>query len=238
MKNSAALLADLFASWDVAQGQTVTAARKASMPGVSSLWNVQRLAITYLLEVERDLVAMEAAGDVVDHYRETLPAWYETVHSWNFSWQTAANGPVPAIDGRDLRLLYALAGQVDSLKLVPKLEVDQLSSLRANLNEAQSLIAAATPPTLDDSARRYLLGLVLEANRCLDEIELLGTATLRRVTFELGGGMVSVAEEATDANVERTWREKAKGVLVTWATLIPATAITTGVAEGIKAIGS
>jgi hypothetical protein len=238
VKNAAALLADLIASWDLKKGDVPATVRRESLAEAGGLWDVQKLAITYLLQIETDIDAMHAAGDEVTHYRQTLGSWYEAVHSWNAPWQDAAAGVMRAIDPRDLRLLYALAGQIDSLRLSPPVPTVQLPQLRVALTKAQELIAEAVPPVLDDAARRYLLGLVFEANRCIDEIELRGAASLRRVTFELGGAMTTIAEQATDENAKKAWREKAKGILIQWSGLVPVTAITTGVAEGIKAIGS
>ncbi|TFV53226.1 hypothetical protein [Blastococcus sp. TF02A-35] len=237
MTNAAGLLADLLEAWKIPAGQNARSARQKTA-GERGFWHQHRLAVGYLLQIERDLDAMEAAGDVVEHYRETLGDWTAAVFSYEYHWKSGQTQDVSLLDGRDMRLLRALAAQIDSINLAPTAAADELAQLRLKLGEARELIEAAGPPLLEAGARRYLLGLVFEADRCLDEIRTFGAATLRSVTFELGGAMHTVADHASDENDKKRWRERARGVLVEWAGLIPATAITTTVAEGIKAIGS
>lgn len=237
MPNAAYLLADLLEAWAIPASRSATTARQ-STSGDRGFWSQHRLAVAHLIQIERDLDAMEAAGDSVEHYRQSLGDWTAAVFSHQFGWQSGVTHDTPLLDERDFRLLRALAAQIDTIHLEPEATADDLAQLRVRLEDAQSLIEASGPPLLEPGARRYLLGLVFEAGRCIDEIRTVGTATLRSVTFELGGAMHAVADHTVDENVKKTWREKAKGVLVQWVGLVPVTAITTGVAEGIKAIGS
>ncbi|SFF52871.1 hypothetical protein [Blastococcus tunisiensis] len=186
------------------------------------------------MQIERDLVALEASGEDVEHYRDTLPAWYRAVFSTEQAWTGGVNKATPIVDPRDLRLLRALAGQVDSVGLNPKPAPDFLAHLQEALGDARQLILDAGPDVLSDAARRYLLGLVREAERCIEEIDAFGTAAVRRVTFELGGAMASIAEVASDENVKKTWREKSRAVLIQWAGLVPTAAITTVVTQMIE----
>ncbi|MCZ2810224.1 hypothetical protein O2W15_02130 [Modestobacter sp. VKM Ac-2979] len=239
MKNAAALLADLIEEWTIPQGASALSHRRtvATQRG-TSLWPLHQRAVGYLVQVERDLDALRAAGDDVDYYLETLPFWYEAVFSINHGWNGLATKTAPAIDPRDLRLLRALAGTIDTARLTPKLSAEHLADLRLAIDQATALITETGDDVLKEGPRRYLLGLVFEAGRVLEEIETFGTAALRSVTFELGGAMGSVAEIAQDNKTKTTWREASRKMLSQWSGAVPIAAITSAVDVAVKGITS
>jgi len=226
------MLADLLAAWNVPAGSTPLTVRKASIAAQeSSLWDVERRAIGYLEQVERDLDAMEAFGEDVTYYRECMPVWWAAVFSFDLGWQQSLNTSVSLMDRGELRLLRALAGQIDTMRLSPRVQPGQLAALRAKLEESLQLVQATQPPTLDDAAKRYMLTLVHEALRVVDEVDLVGAASVRRVVFELGGAMTTVAEQTPDENEKKKWHESARGFLVEIVRQAPA-AIAGAAADG------
>ncbi|WP_139206973.1 hypothetical protein [Geodermatophilus poikilotrophus] len=227
MKNAAALLADLIEEWTIPKGQTSLGHRRevASKLG-SDVWSLHQRAVGYLVQIERDLDALQAAGDDVDYYIETVPSWYQAVFSVAAGWDNAVGSTVRVTDPRDLRLLRALAGTVDTARLSPKLPAEQLADLRIAVKEAGDLVAGAGEDVLKDGPRRYLLGLIFEASKVIEEIEVFGSAALRSVTFELGGAMGAVAELVEDEETKTTWREKSRKVLAQWSAVVPIAAIT------------
>lgn len=237
MKNAAALLADLLRSWDIPPGNS-SGGQRSKVAGDIGLWGAHKLAMGYLLQIERDIDALEASGSAVRHYRLSLKDWYEAVFSYHFGWQSGVNpsNTVAVIDDRDLRLLDALADVVDQIRLAPPTWAEQRAAIRDQVAAAQDLVASAPPEVLNDAARRYLLGLIFEALRVVDEIELRGAAALRSVTFELGGAMGLIADGAKDEETQKTWRRKSRELLTQWAAVPPKAALTTATSEVVKGI--
>ncbi len=165
-----------------------------------------------------------------------MPDWYAAVFSYNVPWQGRVTQDTDLLDARDMRLLRALAGQIDALHLSPEVSSGQLDQLRANLVDAQALIEATDPPTLDRASRRYLLGLVSRALDYIDAVETVGGSALRAAVLELGGAMDTVAEHTPDENVKKTWREKARGVLVQLSTVTTTAALTAGATGAVNNI--
>lgn len=240
VKNAAALLADVFESWTIPQGHSAAGHRAsvAKNKGIA-LWPLHRLVMGYLMQIEKDLDALESTGDDVQHFRETLPAWYAAVFSVEAAWRDAVADRHEIVNPLELRLLRALASQIDLLRMAPVVPASQLADIRTALMDARDLIISAGENVLSAEARRYLLGLVFEADKVIEEIEVVGTAALRTITFELGGAMASVAELVKDPQEKKTWWAKTRGVLAQWSAVVPIAAIEAGVDATIqRAIGS
>ena len=237
MKNAAALLADLLEEWDVPQGQSASTQRqKVAQAKSTTFWSMHKLAVGYLLQLERDLDALEAAGDQVSFYRETVSSWYAGVFAYATGWQGGVSSKTPVLDRLELRLLRALAGQIDAMRLSPRLAASQLADISDALNEAWELIDGAEEGVISEAAKRYLLGLIFEASKVIEEIDTFGTAALRSLTFELGGGMGSVAELATDPETKKTWWAKTTRVLAQWGATVPVAAIESGVDAAVQGV--
>lgn len=213
MKNSASLLADLLERWTVPSGTQNAQHRGGGAPDSSKpeYWSSFRDALRWLTEVEGYLDAMDAAGDDTSMYRASVPAWYRALFSFDVAWADSAAKVRPAADSRDIALLRALGQSLDAVKYAPKIHTDQIEGLRAAIANARDLVVAST---VDDDARRYLLGLIAEIDRCLNDLAAFGTAHLRDLVFALGGAMHAAAETSVTPDEKPNWKAAAQQVMV------------------------
>lgn len=227
MANSATLLADLIDSWAVPANTTPEEHRGAGQStSTLDFWDSHLRAAQLLVEVEAALNAMEAMGEDVAHFRLAQPSWYAAVFAVPTPWGSKANGRRGVAAVPYVALLRALGQQLDSLKYTPSDAAVDLENLRQAIGEAHELVIGSS---IDDSVKRYVLGLVAEARACLDDLAAFGTVRLRNATFTLAGAMELAAETAGVPEEERPkWRHAAKRVLFTFANQTAA-GITAGV---------
>lgn len=155
---------------------------------------------------------MDASGDNTGPYRGSLPAWYSAVFSMDMPWHDVKNHARLIADPRDIAILRALGQALDMVKFEPQITGDDADRLRSVLDGARGLIIESR---IDESTRRYLLGLVTEALRCLDELAAFGTARLRSLVFELGGAMEAAAETVPMGDAAKaTWHKTAHEILI------------------------
>jgi hypothetical protein len=154
---------------------------------------------------------MQEAGQPADVFLDALPNWTAAVMSFNVPWQSAAANNRAAIDPRDLALLRGLATLMDTAEYAAQLESDTLEPILEAVAECAELIRNST--VLSNDSRRYLLGLVTEARSSLEEIGTFGEGHARRVLFELGGAMTSVAGQIGDDPEAPQWKERAANLM-------------------------
>ncbi len=205
MANPAKHLLLILEPWLVVpQGQTPEAFR--SDPD----WSRHRLAVQHLVEIERFLVGMNASGQVAEEFLEALPAWTAAVFAVSTPWGTQVNGGRHTIDQRDLRMLRMLSTLMDTAGYTPALPPGSLEQIVRSVNSADELIRMSN--AIDIGAKRYLLGLVAEAKSVMQDIDTYGEVGARRVLFELGGAMTTVAGNVPDPERSK-WKDRAADLL-------------------------
>lgn len=232
MSNPAILLANLLAQWDVPAGQRSEDVRGFHTPPEVEFWKSQGRAVELLLDIERALAGLAEDGNDVTAFIETLPYWYRAVFSYTVPWQdTGSKSTRPIINPAHLNLLRGLGTLLGYAQSAPVLLPDALEEIRTALEETRDLIK--TTPGLDRSVRSYMLSLVWEALRCLEEIDTFGTAHPRRVVFELSGIMYTYAEQVqdTEPEVAETFLQKARNVVARLFMASANKAIETGTTE-------
>ncbi len=187
-----------------------------------------------LSSIERHLTGMQAHGDVVDHYLEALESWYAAVFTFTAPWQTRNVEDRQIVDSRDLRLLRALAGAIDSLRLVQPLVEAQVLGIFETLEDAEQAVRLATD--IDESTRRYLLGLIVEARKALRDWQTFGPEPARRVCLELGGALYTLAEQSPQATQKETWRTTARAITVQVLSGAATQGVIAGTTEAIKSL--
>lgn len=192
MSNPALELAELFEAWQIPRGSTAEASRKAAKPVGMTFWRQHSLAVEYLIQIEAELRAMQAAGDDVEDYVDYLRSWYEGV----FAYRTGFRPGIP--DG-------ALAVPVDSYKMLKGLGLllgkigmrsvgspTQRQSLLACIESAVGLIEDELVDW-DRSEKEYLFRVLEAARALLKENAVLGEADLRSMINELIGALTGIA---------------------------------------------
>lgn len=211
MVNPAKMLHDILIDWTVPGGHVPENVRADADPTGLPFWHEHARAVGFLRDIEIALNGMEAVGEPVEHYRDVLPDFYRCIFAHTTPWSSATNHVREPIDRRDLRLLRALAGHLDSTNYVPAVTGDQLLELLSRLEETEQLIRSSTDITIE--VRRYLLGLVGEARRVAAELETFGEVELRSVTFELGAAVLSTADRMVPEERRTGWVDAAKGLV-------------------------
>jgi len=196
-------------------------------------WRQQAHAVQLIHEIELHIAGMAAHGDDIEHYLEGLQAWYVAVFAYRAPWRTRTAEHRRIIEAGDLRLLRALAGHIESLRLVQPLDEDQARSILAALEEAEAAVRSAADVT--ESTRRYLLGLVAEARRTVLDWQTFGAESARRATLELGGALYTLSEQAVQPERKEAWRQTAKKVTVQ---IMTGVATQGAIAAGTQAISA
>ena len=188
MSNPARMLADLLERWIVPKGASVTNVRTEALPDGFDFWKMQRIAAGYLSEIEQCLDAMDGIGGDTSDFRATMDDWCRAVFLPEQPWHGAASVET-RLDPRDLRLLRALANQIDMMDMSPSYNQEQAREILDLLDEVRSVVVGATG--LPAAVRAYILGLVTEAENALLDLEVFGESRLRALTIELGGAIVT-----------------------------------------------
>lgn len=236
MPNPARLLHEMMINWTVPANTPPESVRGNGDASSLEFWHEQARAVRFLRDVEVALDGMEAIGEEVEHYRDVLPDLYQGVFAYTTPWQHRPGSITHPIDPRDLRLLKALAGHLQSVNYAPQVGGDQLAALLESLDSTELLIR--TSPDIDDSIRRYLLGLISEARRVATELQTFGDVELRSITFELGAALLSTASEQVPEENRRGWIDKAKSLVASVGWKATDHALEAGSSAVFDAIGS
>ncbi|TLP66542.1 hypothetical protein [Microbispora triticiradicis] len=231
MTNPATLLAEQLEAWAVPSGSSPEDARRSDGDTDLLYWQRHGRAVGLLLEIERSLGGLEAAGHDVRSWWNAVPRWYRAVFNYELPWKNGLGERRPALSPLHMDMLRMLGTFLQYATIAPQVVPGSIDEMKAALGDVEELIKASTE--LDDSIRHYMLSLVWEMRQCLDEIELFGAAGVRRLTFELAGVMFTRAEtlEERDSNAATTWKDKAKRLVATMLGAVGLKVIETGAGE-------
>lgn len=234
MSNPATLLAEILATWDVPKGEQPEARRGINSKGSREFWRDHGRVVELLLEIERALSGLELAGNNVEHYWNAVPQWYRAVFAFTTPWQSSVPADRLVLERPYLDMLRGLGTLLDVAQSSPPLLPDSIEGLRTAIEEVEDLIRVSTD--LDKDVRLYMLSLVWDAKRCLDEIEIFGSAKPRRVVFELSGVMQSYAVQLHETSPEaaRTWFQKARSLVSNLFVAAGSKAIEAGAEQIVK----
>lgn len=236
MTNPANLLVELLKSWAIPAHKRPEQVRSNGDPGSEQFWRDHSIALNLLSDIERSLIAMEASGEDVSHYRATLPSWYQAVFTYTHPWASTSSEAIrPTLPDLNFRMLQALAGQISSIGWVPSVISSDIDSAAEAFTAAEQLVREDR--ALPSHLKRYLLGLIAEARLALDEYTSMGSVALRRITMELGGAMMTVSEMQSDSPARKRWSERAKAVLFSAVVIGGTKAIESGVELGVEVLG-
>lgn len=219
MTNAAYQLADALDEWAVpAQRQPEQVRGFGEIDNLECWREVQRVT-ELVAEVDRTLAGMDASGDNVEMFLETLPKWYAGAHFATTPWGSVnTNSPRPQCAAIELNLLRALGALIDAGGKHFDLTEDQKRTLHDVLAEAKKLVEADTDMTVD--VRRYIWTLIVRAYDVLQNYDTFGPGPLREVALELGGAMHSralVTEHNGDGPTSGRWKSLATMVVAGFA---------------------
>lgn len=194
MPNPAILLAELIESFAVSKNGAVQNHRALgghADPHRDGFWDRTLVAVGHLNEVVALLDALQAQGVDVSIYRSAIPAWANAIFRPEVAWQAASSGGT-GIDSRDLNMLRSLGQVIDAHKLTAR-GSGNLDAVVAALREA-----ADFAESLDEDVRGRLLGLIRQALRFAEDVDLYGVDAALRLANEVNGVMLSViVDEST-----------------------------------------
>lgn len=227
MTNPAFLLASLCAQWTITDKQRPEMVRGNGDQNSLEFWDVHRVALTHMSGIRSAIDALKANGETVDFYEDTLPVWYQAVFSFRTPWQKAGTtSHNPVMSALEFRLLNALGAHIESAGLVPKMPVELVEGIRTSVAEIKALTIEAT--SLPEEVRRYLLGLIAEVSRVIDEQEAFGNVALRQKVMELLGVVTTTAELIPEGQGREAWRNKAKNLLIVMSGAVAMKALDVG----------
>jgi hypothetical protein len=236
--NAAFLLADLLEHWDVPSGQHPEAVREQVCGSGLTFWRSHARAVDHLIDLERTLAGMTAAGEDVSMFTNSLEPWHQAVFAFTTPWKSTTSGNRRVVDPAQISLLRALGALIAAGGEVAVGEGER-RSLTDTLAEAEDLLSRDT--TLPRHAAHYLWGLIVEARRYLNELELFGPDAVRRIAFELGGAMVTQGERA-EANGDQAtgsrWKSAGRLLMMPFLTGAAGGAGGEIASEALKQLGS
>lgn len=211
MSNPATKLLELLRSWDVAANQTPEQARGFN-EGTETFWQQHIRAVGYLRDITVLLDGVEASGRRVEPYRRAMPNWTAAVFAFNTPWRQSPNSPRRCIAEADLDVLEALETLIDEANLAPETSEAERNRLHEAVKDAQKLVLG--DKELPQDLRRYLLGLISEADYCLTEYNSFGSVELRGISFQLGGALLTAASSAGSDERRNKFSELASKFLI------------------------
>jgi hypothetical protein len=195
--NPATLLANILSRWDVPPNQGAGGVRGDVKAMSKEFWEEHARAAALLREVEREICALESAGTDVSDLRRALPHWYRAVFAVTTPWSTTNNGHRSVMPEAHFVALRMLGRMLEYGEVTSPLEAAEVTQIGEALAEARQLVEQSVD--LKKTMRGYLLTLIDEAERCLVDIEIYGESQVRKVTFEVGGAIMSYATAAAEA---------------------------------------
>lgn len=203
MPNPATTLADLLEGWALPGGMNVAHARGCKNADDLDFWRTQVQAVELLSEVDRCIDALEAMGERVTHLRADLVLLHQAVFGYKPLWQI--NGTNARQRKAEPAAPQGAVGQLRTLGimieryLTDALKPEAAKRLLQLLDEATELLAELE---VDDKTRHYLLDLIADARRGVQEANLFGTARVRASYMALATELNGQAAAAQNRNPE------------------------------------
>jgi len=236
MSNPATLLADLLAEWHVPSRHTAERVRNPEGRPELDFWRSQGHAVGLLTEIEQLLAGIRFAGKDISHYEEALPAWYKAVFGYSAPWQNAIDAERALLAASELRELRGLGTLLDTMGLSVTYRTVDRSAIGQALVEVRSLIDSSR--WIPDPAKNYMLGLLAEVERCLDNWDDSYAWNLRHVTVELSGALTTAAEsELAPEEDKPRFRDLARKVGIQSFTNAATNVLTKGGDQAFEAVG-
>lgn len=166
MRNAAAELANLFDAWALPRGRSPQDHRAAVAGGHDrTLTEELSRAMQLFAKIEDHLEALERLNVDVTHFRDTLPRWQEAFLSFDHAWRQNLNGNANCIAPDHLRMLRALASQIDLMGAVLAPPAARIAAALRKVDEAEAFVRDAED--LSEGTRHYLLALLAEIREAL-----------------------------------------------------------------------
>ena len=170
-----------------------------------AFWEEHRRAMGYMDDIREALSTLRASGQDVAFYEDALPTWYSVVFAVNFPWGQGVTYARPLLAPVEISLLRALAGHIDSHKIVPALQPSFVSEAMVLLGDLRKL--AETEESLSDEVRTYLIALIDSTADTIRNHETAGNMAVRRKVMEVLGGATSI-EQTLPEEKRKAWKEK------------------------------
>ncbi len=187
----ATALADLLERWrEVPGGVLPEDARECGEPSTDlHFWGMQARAFDLVREVERAITLVEQKRPA-PHFRRHLPAIYGAVGAYTVPFRATAAHTRHIIDQASIDALRGLADVLHTLDAVVPNSAAVREGVAAALDEVAEL---AADETLDRQSRAYLQALAGELRQALADVDVFGTALVRRLSVELAGVLMGQA---------------------------------------------
>ncbi|MFJ3957731.1 hypothetical protein [Arthrobacter sp. NPDC090010] len=210
MSNPARLLASLLATWTIPSGQSPESARADGNLDGLPFWEAHILAMNYMTDIREALLTLKESGQPIDFYEASIPAWYRGIFAVGVPWNSQINHTRPVVAEHEFRILNALAGHIDSHKIVPVLEESFITTAIGIATDLRKL--AEKEPTLSPEIRDYLIAMIDETIQTLTGKDIHGNMAVRRKILELLG-CTSTIEKTLPAESRKKWSEKTQKLM-------------------------
>lgn len=208
MTNPALLLAKLCESWRIDNTKLPERVRFNADPESLEFWQMHRLAVRYLDELETALSSLKATGADVSFFEDSFPAWNKAVFSYTTPWHRAGTNTGDGVMSKmELQMLKALGAHLEIAKMIPTFTGSSISELITTVGELRKMTVENRE--LADNVRRYLLGLIVEVERVLNEHEAFSTVQIRQKVMELLGAVITTTSTLSDLDERQNWKAKA-----------------------------
>ncbi|WP_157930714.1 hypothetical protein [Glycomyces xiaoerkulensis] len=197
MKNPARELHELITDWDDWQSRyTNDGFGEAVSDEGNRRWEARCYAIDLVREVDRALAGMAIAGLDVEVYRDCVASWYAVI----FDMLKLKPNNVPELPPAELRMLKALASHLDSVRVGWSGEEVNYEELLEAIDEALNLLDETVLPVDED---HYIRALLSEAREVAAEVRKFGSATVRKITAELGGEILRLTGQVPEEKQQK-----------------------------------
>lgn len=176
MSNPADALHAILEPWLKPTDKTIYVAREMQQNGPESNLKKHRFAILLINEIERLLHSTQRRERTIEADNKYLTKLTKIVFAYPHNWQGRSLDLSPKLnDPDDLEYLSSIAERIEDL--VPKTSQEERQSIAGYLTELTSLIVE--DQTLPAQLRQHMRRLIVEAETCLAEFEIIGDFALQ-----------------------------------------------------------
>lgn|SRR5690606_3896829 len=176
MTNAATELADLFDSWAVRRNSSPYNSRVESAKEKGSAFDAEAMrGMELLVEIRGTLRTLRENGTKVDHFRNALPTWVESLLSVNIPWNQGHAQAKKIISAESNALLRSLGGYIDLARQVATLAPADLELALSRIADAERFVNEA--PDINESTRLHMLGQLQAIREALQKGETAKAAS-------------------------------------------------------------